>query len=211
MSYGWLSPRPEIPRDETWFGLYLKPTLETRWEEFTLARDELAASLVSWACSHHECDYRGLKCSTVPRLLDMGCGFEPGVHMMPEIAAGIGWEVEAIDILQAPGPTHLWESNPPHPKIRRRLMDMRKTDYPDAHFDAVLSISVLEHVSPVDRMHTFDEVRRVLRPGGKLIVTMDGLPPILALGFEWGERVTPENKLKNDLGWPVSFMVGVKQ
>lgn len=188
--YGYLAPRPEIPRDESWFGLYLKPSLETRWEEFTFARDQLGPN-GGW-------------------LLDMGCGFEPGVHIMPEIAAGIGWEVEAIDVLQAPGPTHLWSANAPHPQIRRRLLDMRSTDYPDEHFDAVLSLSVLEHVSKEDRKRTLHEAWRVLRPGGKLIITMDGLPPILTPNFAFGERVVPKEPLRNDLGWPVSFMAGVK-
>lgn len=188
--YGWLAPRPEIPRDDSWFGMYLKPSLETRWEEFTFARDALGP---------------------VPgRVLDAGCGFEPGVHIMPEVAASIGWEVEAIDTLNAPGPTHLWAANAPHPKITRRIMDMRKTSFPDEHFDAFLSISVLEHVTVEDRRATMFEARRVLKPGGKLIVTMDGLPPMLVPGFAFGERVVPEVQLKNDLGWPVSFMVGTK-
>lgn len=198
MSYGWLAPRPDIQRDESWFGMYLQPSLETRWEEFTFTRDALR---VYWSVDETEAP---------PTLLDMGCGFEPGVHIMPEIAASEGWQVEAIDKLDAPGPTHLWSQNKPHPLIRRRILDMRQTDYPDAHFDAVLSISVLEHVSPADRAATFAEARRVLRPGGKLIVTMDGLLPILVPGFTFGERVVPREKLHNNIGQPVSFMVGTR-
>lgn len=225
MSYGWLTPRPEIPRDESWFGMYLKSSLETRWEEFTFARDALLSHGGGWGAwlalsrvpgrPEYNSDLaQRMRAGAEPeaglRLLDAGCGFEPGVHIMPEIAASIGWEVEGIDTLNAPGPTHLWEANAPHPKIRRRLLDMRATDYPDASFDAFLSISVLEHVSAEDRDATFAEARRLLKPGGLLVVTMDGLPPILVPGFEFGYRVIPKVKLCNDIGWPVSFMVGTK-
>lgn len=203
MSYGWLAPRPDIKRDTSWFGVDLDPTLRTRWEEFTLARDALEAhgNLV-WLSSRV---YQG-----PARLLDMGCGFEPRVHVMPEIATVVGWEVEAIDILDAPGPTHLWAHNPPHPRIRRRLMDMRHTDYPDEHFDAVLSISVLEHVSPADREATYAEARRVLKPGGLLVITMDGNWPTHVSGFRFGDPVIPQVPLTNDLHQPVCFLVGSK-
>lgn len=198
MSYGWLAPRPEITRDRSWFGVDLDPTLCTRWEEFTFARD----ALVNFHLFNET--------SLPPRLLDMGCGFEPGVHMMPEIAAEEGWQVEGIDILHAPGPTHLWAKNAPHPLIRRRIMDMRSTDYPDAHFDAVLSISVLEHVSVADRVATYAEARRVLKPGGLFVITMDGNWPTHVEGFRYGDPVIPHVPLHNDINQPVCFLIGTK-
>jgi len=51
-----------------------------------------------------------------------------------------------------------------------RHEDVRKTSFPSDHFDFVLSSDVLEHVpEPGD---AFIEIRRILKPGGKLIFTV---------------------------------------
>lgn len=192
--YGWLAPRPDIPRDESHFGLYLRPDLDTRWEEFTLARDALGES--------------------DGRVLDAGCGFEPGVHMMPEIAAGLGWDVEAIDLLvgkQWSHLFHLWDTFCPHERIHRRVMDMCATDYASASFDAYLNLSVLEHVDPLTRTRALREADRVLKPGGLMVLTFDGLWPSLDLaGYDLGDPVVPARPLTNDLGQPVSFVTAIK-
>ncbi len=41
-------------------------------------------------------------------------------------------------------------------------------DYPSAGFDRVFSSMMLHHVRRADRFNTFTEVRRVLKPGGRL-------------------------------------------
>jgi len=46
-------------------------------------------------------------------------------------------------------------------------------DYPQGMFDAVISLSVLEHLMPGDLTRALKEVRRVLRPGG---VAVFGFP-----------------------------------
>lgn len=43
--------------------------------------------------------------------------------------------------------------------------------FPDASFEAVLSVEMLEHVPPQARERTLGEMFRVLAPGGRLIVT----------------------------------------
>lgn len=45
------------------------------------------------------------------------------------------------------------------------VADLGKLPFPDASFDAVTSLWVLEHVHHPDRM--FSEIRRVLKPGGR--------------------------------------------
>jgi SAM-dependent methyltransferase len=42
---------------------------------------------------------------------------------------------------------------------------------PDASFDAVLCLDMLEHVPPGDRPRAMEELTRVLAPGGRLLVT----------------------------------------
>ncbi|MEX2030837.1 MAG: class I SAM-dependent methyltransferase [Anaerolineales bacterium] len=58
--------------------------------------------------------------------------------------------------------------------------------YPDARFDLVYAISVLTHLSEAFQMQWLDELCRVTRPGGLLLLTVHGatalatLPPNLA-------------------------------
>ena len=41
--------------------------------------------------------------------------------------------------------------------------------YANDYFDAVLLISILEHLKPVQQIQAFQEIRRVLKPGGQAI------------------------------------------
>jgi len=190
VSYGWLAPRPGIPRTDEWFGLPLQKTLETRWEEFTFVRDTL----------------RGVKHESVEDwgAIDAGCGFEPGVHIMPEIMARAGWHVTAVDLKSGCMPMK------DHPLIDRVKGDMLDTPYADSSFDAYVSVSVLEHLSIKDREQAMTEATRLVKPGGLLVVTMDGCWPRMDLPFDFGEPVIPMDPLLNNIGQPISFMVGRK-
>ncbi len=58
-----------------------------------------------------------------------------------------------------------------HPLIKRVTGDIRDIPYPDNHFDRVMCISALEHIErPAEAIK---ELWRVLKPGGRLLVTMD--------------------------------------
>ena len=51
--------------------------------------------------------------------------------------------------------------------------DLKKlTDIPDSSLDAVVAVSALEHNSPQDLELVVDELLRVLKPGGLLLVTL---------------------------------------
>ncbi len=52
---------------------------------------------------------------------------------------------------------------------------IRPLPFPDASFDVVLSQSTLEHLPPPARLACFQEAVRVLRPEGRLAVSI-GLP-----------------------------------
>lgn len=54
--------------------------------------------------------------------------------------------------------------------------DVRKTSFPDAHFDAVFAVSTIEHVGLFDDdehgdQKTLREMRRVVKPGGPIVLT----------------------------------------
>lgn len=55
--------------------------------------------------------------------------------------------------------------------IRYILGDLTRTPYPDAHFDAITCMSVIEHGVPLEDY--FREAHRLLKPGGLLITSTD--------------------------------------
>lgn len=58
--------------------------------------------------------------------------------------------------------------------LTARVIDIESIDEPDASFDAVLSREGL--MFAVDQQAAFDEIARVLRPGGRLAAAVWGLP-----------------------------------
>ena len=108
------------------------------------------------------------------RILDVGCGSYP--YFLSHTSFR---EKLAIDRLpptaQAPG-------------IDWHCLDLNATPrlpLPDAHLDAVTMLAVVEHLDPAGLEVLFAEVHRVLRPGGRLVVTTpaawsDGLLKMMA-------------------------------
>jgi SAM-dependent methyltransferase len=70
-----------------------------------------------------------------------------------------------------------------HPGLDARPGDVRRLEFPDSAFDAVVSNSTLDHFATLDQAATaLRELRRVLVPGGLLLLTLDnGANPLVAL------------------------------
>jgi SAM-dependent methyltransferase len=64
--------------------------------------------------------------------------------------------------------------------LHLETQDARKLSYPDASFDRVFSISVIEHIPEDGDSHAMREIARVLRPGGLLTLTV----PFADTGYE---------------------------
>jgi len=70
-----------------------------------------------------------------------------------------------------------------YPDLRGERADVRRLPFADGAFDVVVSISTLDHLSSLAEIEAaVGELYRVLRPGGRLIVTLDNLlNPLVAL------------------------------
>ena len=87
--------------------------------------------------------------------------------------------VVAIDV----APTALMRARERHRALLCACADVRRLPFAGAAFDAVVSLSTLDHFdSHTDIETSLAELVRVLRPGGTLILTLDNLSnPIIAL------------------------------
>lgn len=99
------------------------------------------------------------------RVLDVGCGdgaFGRLVQGKVAEVHGIEWAERAIEQAQTRG-------------IQIRSCDLNRESFPyaDRWFDAVACLDVIEHV--VDPRRLLQEIHRVLRPGGYLILTTPNL------------------------------------
>jgi len=83
-------------------------------------------------------------------LLDVGCGFN---ELVRRHGCGVG-----VDVY-------------PWPEIDI-LCDTRRLPFPDASFDTAALLAVINHIPPQDRETILKEVHRVLRPAGRLLITM---------------------------------------
>ncbi|MGA4844369.1 class I SAM-dependent methyltransferase [Streptomyces sp. G45] len=99
-------------------------------------------------------------------VLDMGCGTGRFTVLMAEAGA----KVSGLDISQA-----MLDQARQKLAERGHTADLREGDmahlpFDDASFDTVTSMLALMHIPLEDRQAVFHEVRRVLRPGGRILL-----------------------------------------
>lgn len=107
------------------------------------------------------------------RLLEIGGG-EP---IVSGFLAELGYDVTLVDPYDGfgNGPTDYdrYVEHFPHVRILRGYFQPEMTDFDPASFDAIFSISVLEHISESALPNCFDAIARFLRPGGASIHCFD--------------------------------------
>jgi SAM-dependent methyltransferase len=78
--------------------------------------------------------------------------------------------------------------------VTLRKCYLADAQFPDSSFDRVVSISVFEHIPEPDLAAILTEVRRLLKPGGLLVLTVDLFlnvrPFAEAESNEWGRNVS---------------------
>lgn len=113
-----------------------------------------------------------------------------GDGLAPFLAARSA-RVDAIDVSEAV----VARAQRRHPELDAIRSDVRGLPYEEGVFDAVVSTSTLDHFDSAGEIAVaLRELRRVLRPGGMLIVSLDNLAnPLVALRnalpFTWLNRI----------------------
>lgn len=115
-----------------------------------------------------ELDFIMGKVGPEQQVLDIGCG--TGRFTVP--LAGVCQKVAGLDLTQA-----MLDQNAQKLTAAGRHADLRQGDmahlpFPDATFDVVVSMLALMHIPLEDRQAVFLEVARVLKPGGRMLLSV---------------------------------------
>jgi SAM-dependent methyltransferase len=96
------------------------------------------------------------------RALDVGCGL--GVEA--GYLAAAGWQVAGVDLSQVA----LARAAAGGDGAVFMRADIRRLPFPQDCFDAALDRGCFHYLAPRERLRYADELRRVLRPGGRLLL-----------------------------------------
>ena len=131
----------------------------------------------------------------VCRILDLGCGpANLWVENLDRIPAG--WDITLTDFSLGMVEQAQENLNNCGRHFAFRLVDAQSIPYDDASFDAVIANHMLYHVP--DRAKALTEIRRVLRPSGRLYTSTVGETHMREL-FEIVSRFDPEDKFLHEV------------
>ncbi len=139
-----------------------------------IPREELPSLLVNWHFGSRARRYmsrrrfdevtRSLGSARGGRALDVGCGWGYNLFLLRDL----GFEPFGIDIVQNdfPAARRIAEAN--GIDLHLAGADVSRLPFGSGSFEALTSVETLEHVFKEDRRDAFDEIARVLVPGGRL-------------------------------------------
>lgn len=118
------------------------------------------------------------ECSGGERILEVGFGTGlafPNLHEMYKEIHGIDLtaDIEAVKSVFEPMGIPLF----------LKVGDVLNMPYPDNMFDTVLMVSILEHLKPLELEQAFEEVKRVLKPGGQMVYGTPVEKPFMVFMF----------------------------
>jgi len=103
-------------------------------------------------------------------VLDIGCGPGTGLlRLRGKVPERVGVDVDAALIAIA---------DEIDPTAEHRVIDGASLPFADGSFDAAILSEVLEHVGHENKVSVVNEALRVLRPGGRLVITSPHRGPI---------------------------------
>ena len=145
--------------------------------------DEARRQLDSWGARHHPTPakdwdlalFQARLLGRVPatgRILDAGCASSPLLVNLANAGRRDLWGIDFVlgDL-----------TGLRHPDVRYLHGNLMRSPFPDASFDAVACLSVIEH--GCDPPAFFAEMARLLRPGGTLLVSTDYWPRLETTAF----------------------------
>lgn len=112
-------------------------------------------------------------CWKVPKALDVGCSSGDGMRLLHEV----GWDVYGLDVNK----DAIERANDLFPG-RAFLGQIEDMNWPDEEFDLVRMSHVLEHLR--NPLETLIGIRRILKVGGHLIISMPNTNSLEALLFQ---------------------------
>jgi ubiquinone/menaquinone biosynthesis C-methylase UbiE len=115
------------------------------------------------------------------RVLDLGCG----AGVLSERLVGAGYSVDAVDMsADMLAFTKQRLSKYDSDKYRLARADISALPFPDQAFDVIACIGVFGYMDDVDA--AIREIKRVLRPGGTLVLSIRNLDHVTVFdGFFW--------------------------
>lgn len=133
------------------------------WREYT---DRLQIALLDrWIKGSYE-----QSGDTPPRALKTDLFDEIAGRGIVGHLTALGFQTTGIDV----SPLIVTEAMSRNPELDARYADVRQLPFPDASFDLIFSGSTLDHFSTAaDIAKAIKELVRVLRPAGKLVLTLD--------------------------------------
>lgn len=108
------------------------------------------------------------------RVLDVGCGTGTLGLRLAETAPRV--QVAAVDRDPEMLARARRKRRDAGTGLALHLASCTDLPYPDRQFDRVLSSLLLHHLRPPEKHRTISEMRRVLRPGGRLVIADWGRP-----------------------------------
>lgn len=98
------------------------------------------------------------------KVLDVGCGTATLLNLL----VNMGYEAYGIDISEK----NITELERKFPKIEFKKGSITDIHFDDEYFDYIFATEVLEHILEQDLTNGLKEIRRVLKPNGKFIITV---------------------------------------
>jgi 2-polyprenyl-3-methyl-5-hydroxy-6-metoxy-1,4-benzoquinol methylase len=118
----------------------------------------IIAALLPWRRQALNSDMRYLAARAPGRLLDVGCGngsFIAGMAQLGWEVTGVEFDEKAVEAARERG-------------VRVLSGSLAEQRFPDDSFDAITLSNVIEHLP--DPIGTFRELKRILAPGGRLVM-----------------------------------------